>query len=275
MRRRLAVALGLLVTSCVQVEGFDPVGDVAAVAGRWQIDSATPTSSLCETLGADRVQLTFLDGRRPVSHTGLFFRCDQGDFTTVGAGGAVIGAGRWTVRLDAIDSSGALVAVGPCQEVEVSSECPDAGTPLVTASANFLTATISAGFRIASQDPTQARCDAAGISEVALVFEDLGGGIVIPTGQACGVAGGNGCGGATDAGVGVDAGLPALTGSSSEPCAAGFVGARVAPGHTYRVRVRATDAAGATVRETEARDVSVTAGQHLELDSAGIIELGP
>jgi len=273
--RRAIVSLALLVTSCVQVEGFDPVGDVASVCGRWTIDSRTPSATSCQALGADRVRLTFLDGERPVTHSGLFFTCDEGRFTTVGSGGAVLGAGNWTVRLDAIDESGAVVATGPCQEVDVVA-VPDAGGVLVNVvSANFLSSTISAAYRLGSQDPTQERCDTAGIATVSLVFEDLGGGTIASASSTCGTVPQVGCdAGADDAGAS-DAGVVATTALASEPCAARAVGVRAEPGHTYRVRVRALDAAGATVSESAARDVTVTAGMDIALDAEGSIDLAP
>lgn len=246
MRRRLAPCLALGLASCVAVEGFDPVGDDAAINGSWAIDGMTPTTELCDALGASRVRATFLDDRRPVTHSGLFFQCRTGSFDTRAGSGAVIGDGRWTVRLDAIASSGDLVAAGVPTELTVGPDMyePDAGTPLITvALANFFSATLSASFRLAGEDPSDERCAELGVATVALVVDDLGGGEV--------------------------------TGTSPEPCALGVVGTRALPGHTYSVRLRAYDAAGATVYETTPRAVDVATGADVRLDASGPVELGP
>lgn len=258
--RRLVPLVALGLASCVAVEGFDPVGDQAAVYGEWEIDGAAPSTASCDALGADRVRVTFLDDRRPVTHSGLFVQCRLGKFDTRAGSGAVVGAGRWTVRLDAIDSSGELVAAGIAHEVviEQGTYDPDAGQPLIVVAhgdagadmpdafvheANFYSATLSAAFSIGGQSPDETRCTEAGISTVELAFDDLDGG--------------------------------AVTDTEPEACAYGLVGTRILPNHTYTVHLRARDAAGGTVVETSTRMVTPTMGQDLRLDATGPVELGP
>lgn len=244
--KRLAPLLALALSACVSVEGFDPSGDQAAISGAWEIDGIAPTQSSCRSLGAARVRATFLDDRRPVTHSGLFFQCHVGSFSTVGNGGAVIGAGRWTVRLDALDDNGDLLAAGTPTDVTIEEGMyqPDGGTPLIVVdTANFFSATLSTTYRIQGQDPTQERCDAAGVATVGFVFDDLGGGAVTTVDPA--------------------------------PCALGVLGTRILPGHTYTVRVSAFDAAGATVFERTFDPFAVTTGLHTELDTSGPIDLRP
>ncbi|MEZ4338857.1 MAG: hypothetical protein R3B82_19745 [Sandaracinaceae bacterium] len=257
--RRLAPLLALGLASCVAVEGFDPVGDQAAIFGEWQIDGQDPSTELCDALGASRIRVTFLDDRRPVSHSGLVFQCRLGEFDTRAGSGAVVGAGRWTVRLDAIDDGGNVIAAGISTEavVEQGTYDPDAGQPLIVVATNdagtspdtfvhhadFYSATLSTAFTLGGQSPTDTRCADAGIATVALVFDDLGGG--------------------------------AVTDTEPEACEYGLVGTRILPNHTYSVRLRAFDDAGATVLESSVRMVTPTTGQDYRLDSSAPVELAP
>ncbi|MBX3272251.1 MAG: hypothetical protein KF729_18445 [Sandaracinaceae bacterium] len=259
--RRAAPALALALASCVAVEGFDPVGDQAAVSGEWLIDGLPPntrvdglgsSNRLCEALGATRVRVTFLDDRRPVTHSGLFFQCSLGQFDTRLGAGAVVAAGEWTMRLDALDGSGEVVAVGTpiTQTVEQGTYDPATGTPLIDLSgegedhpADFLSATISARFRLGAQDANGERCAALGVATVGLVFDDLGGGRVRR--------------------------------AEPEACALGLVGTRVLPGHTYTVHLSAYDAGGGVRFETAPRAFTVARGADVRLDDAGPVALGP
>ncbi len=257
--RRLAPLLALTLGSCVAVEGFDPVGDQAAILGEWRIDGESPSTELCDALGAGRVRVTFLDDRRPVTHSGLFFQCRLGEFDTRAGTGAVVGAGRWTLRLDAIDDGGEVVAAGIPTDVTIEQGTydPDAGAPLIVVAtndagadpgafvhrANFYSATLSTSFRLGGESPDEERCAGAGIATVGFVFDDLGGG--------------------------------AVTTTEPETCALGLLGTRILPNHTYTFRLRAYDGAGGTVLETSTQTVTPGTGEDVRLDARDPIELLP
>ena len=253
---RASVVVGVMSLAglgCVELEGFDPVGDVATISGSWLVDGQPPSPSLCEALGTDRdgdrsearVRVTFLDRSRPITHSALFFRCRAGDFDTRPSGaGAVIAAGTWIVRLDAIDSaSGELIAAGetstwtvqraadgetpPHIDLELP-DPPDAERPV----ADFLSSTISTSYRVAGEDPDASRCEAVGVTTVGFVFDAAPDGVMNP---------------------------------APEPCPVGLVGTRVRPG-PYTLRVVGFDAGGAPVRQSAPRTLDVGVGQHVELD---------
>lgn len=249
MRRcALPVALALSLTACVAVEGFDPVGDVAAITGSWTIDGQPADGDSCDALGASRVRISFLDGQRAVPHSGLFTACPEGGIDTRMGSLQVVGAGRWTVRLDAIDGDGAIVATGDTAVVEI--ELPqgegDAGVPLIEVpAADFFTATLSASFTIGGESPSRASCEAAGIEQVGFVFEPLVGESAIATPQP-------------------------------ELCEVGVVGTRLKPGpDPYTVRLVAFGEDGSQISASEPQTIEVATGSAARFDADGPIELGP
>lgn len=245
MRSSALALLALALAGCVEVEGFDPVGSQAAIEGRWRIDRMDPTGERCTALGAERVRVTFLDDLRPITHSALFFQCRLGDFDTndVRGAGAVVGAGTWTVRLDAVDGSGRIVAIGP-RSMPITVTATDGGPspPIVVPTADFSSATLSARFTVGGMGATAARCDERGIVEVDLAFDEWS-----PA-----------------------PGPEPTPAPEAEVCAVGFVGARVPPGH-YVVRVRATvrspDAGVVSFIESGPYSYDVAAGQHVAIDA--------
>lgn len=231
----LGIALCGLATGCVELEEFDPVGDDAAIVATWLIDGTDPSVTTCAALGASRIRVTFLDDLRPVSHSGLFASCRLGVLDTREGSGAIVGAGTWTVRLDAIQGDGSLIAIGDSTVHTVADRGGDAGTSSIALSADFYSATLSTSYQVGGALPTTARCEAAGIATVGWVFEDLGGGAIVTP--------------------------------EDEPCVTGAIGVRLLPGHTYRFHVRALDAAGGVVTETSAQEFTPTAGCDQQLDA--------
>lgn len=238
MRRTFGVGLGVLLAGCVSLSDFDPVGNAVSIQGQWTIDGEAPTDASCAALGASRIRVTFLDERRPVPHPGLFFSCtassdggEAGVFDTAGrrGSGEVVAAGTWTVRLEAIDGTGAVVAIGESAEAVAEA----GGAPIVVPVGAFYTGTVSARFAFGDQNANTTTCEAAGVETVALVFDDLGGGAVV--------------------------------GDSSVPCANGAVGARALPGFTYRAHLEALDAEGAVRFATDPQDLSVERGSECRI----------
>ena len=108
-----------LATGCVGIGDFDPVGDSASIAGAWLVDGESPTAAKCAQLGAIRIQVSFLDMQRSVTHSGLRFECPTASFDTDGPGGSgkVVAAPEasespWRLRLEAVDDSGTVIAFG-------------------------------------------------------------------------------------------------------------------------------------------------------------------
>lgn len=240
-------------SGCVNLNDFDPVGDDATISGSWTIDGAPPTTASCDDLGANRVQVTFLDDRRPVPHAALFFSCSAmqpdatvaGTFDTRGSmgglgpvveGGTPEDPASWAIRLDAIDGSGNIVVAGPVTFVDVvgavdAGAVGDAGAGFVTThialpEAAFFTSTMSAFFDVAGQPVSTAACDSIGVDQVRLVFEGM-----------------------SDLDV-------------TEPCEAGSVGRRVAPGMDYVIHLEALDASGAVVGVSAPERFMVRPGDH-------------
>lgn len=239
MRKLLLIALGVSLGGCVALSDFDPVGSAVSIQGQWTIDGSMPTESSCAALGANRVRVTFLDVQRPVPHAGLFFSCtaadDSGDvgvFDTAGrrGRGQVVAAGDWRVRLEAIDGTGNVVAIGDAADVTAELE----GPPIVVPQGEFFTGTIGALFDVQGQGASLMSCEAAGLSTVHVVFDSLGGG-----GQI-----------ASDASV---------------PCAAGALGTRVLPGFDYTAHLEARDEAGAVLFATASETFSVATGSRCRI----------
>ncbi len=236
LRQAGAVLIALALSGCVQLADADPVGSVASIAGSWTIEGNQPSTGTCGRLGASRMRVTFLDGLRPVTHPGLFFQCDVtrpvgGDppgFDSRDASGAVVGAGCWRIRLDALDSGGAAIASGPTVDVVVPAEnvdttgCAgtDVGDHIALPDTDFLTGRVVAYTTIDGSRANEASCAERGIEEVRLVFDDLGGGRVDANGE-----------------IGVT--------SVSQPCSLGLIGARILSTADYTVHLEAVDAAGA------------------------------
>ena len=162
--------------------------------------------------------------------------------------GAVVRAGTWTVRLDAVDGSGAIVAVGPAS-MPITVEVTDGGpsSSVAVPPADFSSATLSARFTIGGIGASTARCDERNIVEVDLAFDEWS-----PT-------------------PGPEPAPP----PEPEACAVGFVGTRVPPGR-YGVRVRATvrspDAGVGTFLESGPYTYDVAAGQHVDIDAEHSID---
>jgi hypothetical protein len=257
---RSLYALALALTSgCVTVTDYDPVGNASAIAGSWTIDGATPTDVGCRDLmrslvPADseppipRVRVAFVDGDRPVPHSGLVFPCFDpecptregcvdGAFDT--GQNLVVAAGDWMIRLEAIDDGGNTIAMRP--------EAPYTAIMdgrIELASTNFLSAVIDATIQIDGAAVTNASCERLGIVRIELVFDAAGGEV---------------------------ARTPPF-----EPCGAGAVGTRVAPGASYTVHLRALDIDGATIAETAPETFDLAAGGRAQLAGGAPIELaGP
>ena len=243
MKRARIIVLALLSLGCVEVEGFDPAGDVAAIRGTWTIDGQEATGARCEDLGADRVRVTFMDEGRPTTHSALVFQCRLQSFDTGESrgAGAVVGAGEWSARLDAIDGSGNVLAVGDTPTsptvIVAPADGPDSGPRQVITipETNFLSATISARFRIGTESADQRLCEAAGIETVELTFDD-------PSADRVRITG-------------------------TEPCQVGLLGARVLPGTEHVAWVRAY-AGGTLVSERGPFPTTPTPGQDIELDAS-------
>jgi len=231
----------------VTVTDFDPVGSRASIGGGWTIDEGVPNAFRCRALGAQRVRVTFLDGERPVPHSGLFFQCDlddpenveQAGFDTREASGEVVEAGCWTIRLDAIDGAGAVVATGPASDWVVPGDDVDtAGCEgptvdhIALPTADFLSARVIARTTIDGARSNEASCEALGVERVRITFEEVGEGRVDGDGRT----------GVTEV---------------SEPCAFGRLSARVlapsseaAEAFRYVARLELVRADGSVIQGT-------------------------
>jgi len=248
-RRALGVVLAACLTGCVAVEGFDPVGSAAAIRGTWQIDSAPPTSDSCDALGASRVRISFLDDQRAVAHSGLFAACTEGGIDTRMGSNAVVGVGRWTVRLDALDSGGSIIATGSTADVtiEEGQSGADGGVPLIEVpTADFFTATVSASFTIDGASPSRDSCEAAGIERVGFSFDSL----------------------PSDGGHAE---------TDPELCEVGVVGTRVRPSATgtYQIRLTAFAEDETEVASSAPQAVEVSSRDAIRFDADGAIDLVP
>jgi len=251
-RRLLSLVLAMGLAGCVGVEGFDPVGSVAAITGSWQIDSSPATDETCDALGASRVRITFLDGLRAVPHSSLFAACNEGALDSRMGSGAVVAAGLWTVRLDALDGDGSILASGPTAEMNTDAPDGGVGVPVITVpAANFFTATLSSAFTIGGEAPSNGSCEAAGIERVGFVFDEL-------------------------APVGEGEEAPGYADTEAELCEVGVVGTRLRPGFTYTVRLRAYAEGGGRVRDSAEQTLDVAATTtDVRFDADGPMELGP
>lgn len=255
MRPRLGPLLvfGLLAVGCVEVTDFDPVGNAASIAFEWTVDGAFPTEESCQALGADYVRVTFVDGQRPVPHGGLLRRCAScsegapraclearpcmrgGEVECYDSGeDRVVAAGEWTIRLEAVDGSGAVVQASP--DAVYSTE----SGRIEVATASFLTGRISAQVTVDGAAPTFAACEAAGLETVELAFEEAGGEI--------------GRGGV-------------------ETCTVGGVGVRVQPGASYTVRLRVLGPDGSVLGESPPETFVIEVGEEVTLGGGEPIEL--
>lgn len=151
---------------CIEIADFDPAGPGASISASWTIDGAPPTEESCERLGAERVQVTFLDLMRPVPHPDLFFECQLGQFDTLDGTGAVVAEGQWSIRLDAIGSGGDIVAIGAVEQAVV----PDVPA-IALAPVDFSSSNIVAHYLIDGEAPREDACLLAGIAEVGLSFD--------------------------------------------------------------------------------------------------------
>lgn len=247
------VAGGILAGGCVDVTDFDPVGDAASIEFAWTVDGEFPTNESCEALGAAYVRVTFVDDRRAVPHGGLLRNCAscaQGapasclNARPCMRGGEVecfdtedqrvVAEGDWTIRLEAVDGSGAVVQASPEAVYSTTSG------RIEVAQASFLSGRISALVVLDGQAPTFAGCEDAGLATVELVF-DAAGGEVAP--------------------------------GAIEPCTVGGIGTRVAPGASYTVRLRALAADGSVAGETAPETFLIEPGQQVTLNGGEPIEL--
>lgn len=240
---RLLCVIAFACTGCIPVTDFDPVGNAASVSASWTVDGAAPSEASCRELvrpfanagsepGLPRVRVSFLDSERAVPHSGLVFDCALGSFDT--GENRVVAAGSWTVRLEAIDPAGRVIAVGPSGVYEATD-----GGELALMEAPFLSAIISARVAVDGAEPSAAACSELGVARIQLVFDAAGG---------------------------------AIANEDRELCSAGGIGTRVEPGASYTVRLRTLDAANMTLAETEPETIAVEAGEHVEL-GGGPIEL--
>lgn len=260
---RRALPLALLLTGCVQLTDTNPVGTAASIAGAWMIDGQEPTRVLCERLGASRMQVTFLDGLRPVAHPGLFFQCDvtrpvsgETGFDTRDASGFVVDAGCWTIRTDALDVGGTVIAIGPSEPVFVPGEdvtadgCggTDMGDHIALPTTDFLTGEVRVWTTIDGTRAGEASCADRGIAEVTLVVD------TVPAG------------GRVD-GLGVE-GQMRIT----QPCSLGLLAARVLTGDglTYQMHLETSDDTGAMIDASEMTPVvPAGSGDLCYFDDAG------
>lgn len=250
MRPALLILAAALLGGCVQLTDLDPVGNAASISGRWTIDGHPPGTAGCARLGASRIRVTFLDDLRPVSHPGLFFQCnpsggnDELGFDTRDGNGAVVAQGCWTIRLTALDAVDARVAVGPSMPFLVPGEDVDpagcSGTAVTDhidlGTTDFLSASVIAATALAGARAGEVSCTDAGIEEVRIVFDDLGGGRVDALGEA---------------GVSM----------VSKPCSLGLLAARVLPGHTYVAHLETVDGSGGVTQgPTQSFEVGMSGG---------------
>lgn len=234
----LAVGIAtLLLSGCINVIDFDPVGNGASIAGAWTIDGEEANAARCTTLGSPLVQVVFIDEGRPVVHSGLRFECRTATFDTDsrGGAGAVIADGSWTLRLEALDGSGLPIAVSE----ELSYEVPSVDR-IVLPTIEFSTGQLSGEFSLDGIRPTRATCEEAGIATVELAFEQA-----------------------------------AASLNRSEPCEVGIVGTRLPSGFDYGVQLRALSETGAVLRESTMETVSVAAGVAATMNGGAPIELQP
>lgn len=235
----LSAGLLFALSGCVQVSDFEPMGNAASIAGAWTIDGAPPTPESCRALGAEVVRVAVLDGARPVVHGALVFSCERTRCEERPCfdtrPDSVIAEGEWTFRIEAA-RGGQVVAVGPA-ELHSSAE-----GHIALGTAGFLSGRISAEHTIRGEEPTYERCQEAGIATVELAFETSEG---------------------------------PVAGAAREACAVGGVGARVEPGASYTVRLRARDEAGALVFESPLEAIALAAGEHVALAAGRPIELAP
>jgi hypothetical protein len=239
---RLALT-ALLATGCIPVIDFDPVGMDSAISASWTIDGEAATEASCRELlrpftndGTEpeipRVRVTFLDGERAVAHSGLMFSCSEGSFDT--DTNRVVRAGTWTIRLEAIDPAGRVIAVGPAGLYTAEEQ-----STLVLDETPFLSGIISASVLVGGTEPSETACRELGVASLQIVFDAEGG---------------------------------LIASRQTERCTAGGIGTRVQPGGAYTVRLRTLDDANQPIAETEPETLTIEAGQHAMI-GGGPIEL--
>lgn len=231
-------SISFIALGCAVIADFDPVGDVARIDGQWLIDDRTPTEADCLLLrnfeqsdATNRVRVTFLDGERPVAHSGLVFRCDVGNLQLAQQDNPVVAEGSWTVRLDALDSSGDVVASGPrTAEQDASSGL------LVAETANFYTRIVRARYHIHGQRANRSLCNDLGITDVRLTVRSIDG---------------------------------AASGTTTQHCLEGMIGLRVPPPQSDDVQFEAelftVDTAGTAILRASFGPFDLVQGEHVDL----------
>lgn len=166
---------GRVSTDFVSGSGFDPRGSDATAEARWTIDGRAPTGASCAALGVARVRIAFRNGASWYEHPDLVANCATGMIDTRPA--AVVGAGTWTVQLQALDAGGAIVAQGMMATLTIPRQPPVSHLlmdPIDFTGGAFnplgSDATVAGQWQLNGRAPTADSCYAVGIDRVRVVL---------------------------------------------------------------------------------------------------------
>ena len=222
--------------------GFDPRGPDATAEATWTIDGRAPSSSTCAALGITDVRIAFQNGASWYEHPDLVAPCSVGSIDTRPT--PIILAGSWTMQVQALDVSGAIVAQGMMANLTVTPGSHVIMDPIDFTGGAFnplgTDATVDGAWQLNTRMPTTDSCYALGIDRVRVVLFA-----------------------ASD--VAFENGVPVF----QVQCSAGRLDSRPMPvirAGTYLWALEAIDAGGEIVTEySEMTPITIPAASHLEL----------
>jgi hypothetical protein len=152
--------------------GFDPRGSDATLAASWTIDGLAPSSATCNALGVTDIRVAFQNGATYYEHPDLVFPCSVGNADTRPVG--VIRSGTWTLQVQALDASGAIVAMGMSATLTVTPGSHVIMDPIDFTGGAFnplgSDATVESSWQLNGRVPTADSCYAVGIDRVRFVL---------------------------------------------------------------------------------------------------------
>lgn len=170
--RLIANDHGRVTTNFVSGGGFNPVGSDATVETSWTIDGAAPSSASCNALGISDVRVAFQNGATWFEHPDLVFPCSVGGADTRPT--TVLRAGNWTMQVQALDSTGAIIAQGMSATLAVTP-----GSHVIMDNIDFTggafnplgsDATVEGSWQLNTRSPNADSCYALGIDRVRFVL---------------------------------------------------------------------------------------------------------
>jgi hypothetical protein len=159
-------------TNFVSGGGFDPRGTDATVETSWSIDGVAPNSASCGALGITDIRIAFQNGGSWYEHPDLVVPCSVGSLDTRPT--PVIRAGTWTMQVQALDGSGAIIAQGMMANLSVTP-----GSHVIMDAIDFTggafnplgsDATVEGSWQLNTRMPTSDSCYALGIDRVRFVL---------------------------------------------------------------------------------------------------------